>query len=143
MYDCICQRHFSRRNGSYPFNLRTFSYIIENDISGDDENITTIKVSMLRTNCYQTCVYMPKEIMYYPGHLIKYAMSPSRRETLEEGTVLMGNLEKIRWVVLKSGYNIKPYSELENELYSLNNGSVKHNNRWYTIDGKQHQMLYK
>ena len=38
--------------------------------------------------------------MYYPGHIIMYAMSPSRIETLEEGNVLMGNLEKVGWVVL-------------------------------------------
>ena len=44
-----------------------------------------------------------KESMHYPGHIIKYAMSPSRMETLEECTVLMGNLEKVGWVVLKSG----------------------------------------
>ena len=78
-----------------------------------------------------------------PGHIIMYAMSPSRIEILEEGTVLMGNLEKIRWVVLKSGYNIKPYSQLENELCNLNNDYAKHNNRWYAIDGKQRYISQK
>ena len=65
-----------------------------------------------------------KESMHYPGHIIKYGMSPSRIETLEEGTILMGNLEKVGCVVLKYGYNITPYGELENELYHLNNDSV-------------------
>jgi len=45
-----------------------------------------------------------------------YAMSPSRIETLEKGTVLMGNLEKVGWVVLKSGNNITPYCDLENKF---------------------------
>ena len=52
--------------------------------------------------------------IHYPGHIIKYLISPSSIETLEEGTVLMGNLEKVGWVVLKSGYNITPYCDLEN-----------------------------
>ena len=51
-----------------------------------------------------------------PGHIIMYAMSPSRIETLEKGTVLMGNLEKVGWVVLKSGNNITPYCDLENKF---------------------------
>ena len=53
-------------------------------------------------------------------------MSPSRIETLEEGTFSMGNLEKVGWVFLKSGYNITPYCDLENELYHLNNDFVKY-----------------
>ena len=60
------------------------------------------------------CLNISKEKIHYPYHIIKYAMSPSRIEILEEGTVLMGNLEKFGWVVLKSGYNITPYCDLEN-----------------------------
>ena len=36
----------------------------------------------------------------------------------------LDNLEIVGWVLLKSGYNITPYGELENELYHLNNDSV-------------------
>ena len=71
-----------------------------------------------------------------PGHIIMYAMSPSRIETLEKGTILMGNLEKVGWVVLKSGYSIRPYGLLENAMYHLNNDSVKFKNDWFAIDGK-------
>ena len=81
--------------------------------------------------------------MHYPDHIIKYAMSPSRIETLEECTVLMGNLEKVGWVVLKSGYNITPYCNLENELYHLNNDSINYENKWFAIDGKHRQIFYK
>ena len=101
---------YERRNGSYPSNLRIFSYIVKNCFLSDNEDITAIQGSMLCSNCCQICLYMWKEIIFYPDHVIKYAMSPSRIGTLEEGTVLMRNLEKIGWVVLKSGYNIKPYS---------------------------------
>ena len=126
---------FERRNGRYPSNLRIFSYIVEDDFLSINENITSIKGNMLCTNC-QTCLNMPKENVYYPSHLINFGMSLSGMETLGEGTILMGNLEKVRWVVLKSGYNITPYGELENELYHLNNDSAKFKNNWFAIEGK-------
>ena len=86
--------------------------------------------------------YVKRKIRYL-GHIIKYAMSPSRIETLEEGTVLIGNLEKVGWVVLKSGYNIISYCDLENELYHLNNDSVNYKNKWFAIDDKQRHIFYK
>ena len=58
---------------------------------------------------------MSKDNMHDSGRIIKYAMSPSKIKTLKEGTVLMGNLEKVGCVVLKSEYNITPYYDLENE----------------------------
>ena len=91
---------FEKRNGSYPSNFRFFSYIVEDDFLSNNENITSIKGDMLCTNC-QTCLNMAKENMHYPGHIIKYGMSPSRIETLEECTILMGNLEKVAWVFFK------------------------------------------
>ena len=39
---------------------------------------------------------------------------------LKEGTIMMGGLQKVGWVVLKSGFNIKPHSVLENVLYDVN-----------------------
>ena len=85
---------FERRNGSYTSNLRIFSYIVEDDHISCNENITSIKSNMLYSNC-QTCLNMSKENMHYPGRIIKYTMSPSRIKTLEEGAVLMCNLEKV------------------------------------------------
>ena len=79
---------------------------------------------MLCTN-YQACLKMTKENMHCPGHIIKFGISLSGIETLGEGTILMGNLEKVGWVVLKSGYSIRPYGLLGNAMYHLNNDSVK------------------
>ena len=90
----------------------------------DNENIKSIKGNMLCTN-YQTCLNMPKQNINYTGHIIKFGMSPYVSETLGEGSILMGNLEKVEWVVLKSGYSLSPYGLLENALYHLNNDSVK------------------
>ena len=106
-----------------------------------NETITSIKGNLVCTNC-QTCFHIAKENMHYPGHIVKHGMSPSRIETLEEGTVLMGNLEKVGWVVLKSGYNITQYGELENELYHLNNDSIKFK-KWFGINGIHRQIFYK
>ena len=115
---------FERRNGSYPSNLRIFSYIVEDNFLSDNENITSIKGNMLCTNC-QIYLNIPKENMQYSGNIIKFGMSPSIIETLGEGSILMGNLEKVGQVVLKSGFSISPYCDLENALYHLYNDSVK------------------
>ena len=133
---------FERRNGSYPSNLRIFSYIVEDNFVSDNENIKSIKGNMLCTNC-QTCLDMLKENMYYIGHIIKYGMNPSGINNLGEGTILMGNLEKVGWVVLKSGYSISPYGRLDNAMYHLNNDSVKFKNNWFGIDGKHRHMFCK
>ena len=47
-------------------------------------------------------------------------MSTYEIESLKEGTILMGDLQNVGWVVLKSGFIIKPRSLLENALYDLN-----------------------
>ena len=52
----------------------------------------------------------------------------------------MGNLEKVGLVVLKSGYNIVPYGQLENAMYNLNNDSAKFKHNYFAIDGKHLQM---
>ena len=70
-------------------------------------------------------------------------MSPSVIENLEEGSISMGNLEKVGWNGLKSGYSIRLYVFLENAMYHLNNDSVKFKNNWLAIDGKHLQMLCK
>ena len=80
---------------------------------------------MLCNNNCQTCLNMSNENMHYPGHSIKYAMNKSRINTLEKGNVMMVNLEKVGQVVLKSGFSISPYCDLENALYHLYNDSVK------------------
>ena len=41
---------------------------------------------------------------------------------------MLGDLEKVGWVVLKSSFNINPYCDLENALFELNNDNSKKNN---------------
>ena len=70
-------------------------------------------------------------------------MSKYGIENLEEGSILIGNLEKAGWVVLKAWYNIVPYGQLENTIYNLNNDSGKSKQNWFAIDGKHLQIFYK
>ena len=41
------------------------------------------------------------------------------------GTMLLGNLEKVSWVVLKCNYVITAKSREQNHFYYLNNKSLK------------------
>ena len=52
---------------------------------------------------------------------------------LKEGTIMMGGLQKVGWVVLKSGFNIKPHSVLENALYDVNIDVPSDKLHWFGI----------
>ena len=60
------------------------------------------------------------EEIHYTNQVVKYDMSKFEIESLKEGTVLMGDLQKVGWVVLKYGFVIKLHSPLEDTLYDLN-----------------------
>ena len=55
----------------------------------------------------------------------------------------MGDLQKVGWVVLKSGFNIKPQSDLENSLYDVNIETTSNKLRWFGIDNNKRQMYYR
>ena len=62
-----------------------FSVILLKIILSVDEDIKAIKGNMLCTPTYcQTCINMPKEDMFYTGHVIKYGMSKYGIENLEK-----------------------------------------------------------
>ena len=48
-------------------------------------------------------------------------------ESLNPGTILLDDLKKVGWVVLKVGYNIIQDCDLENVLYDLNNDNFPRN----------------
>ena len=48
-------------------------------------------------------------------------MCNSDIEYLNKDTFLLGNLEKVGWVILKSSFNINPYFELNNDNSKKNN----------------------
>ena len=119
---------FEKGNSSYSSNFRFFSYIVENEHINRDDNITTLNPRNFYNANSLTCQSMSKETIHYPGHLVQYSMCNSDIECLNEGTVMLGDLEKVGWVVLKSSFNINPYCDLENALFELNNDNSKKNN---------------
>ena len=56
---------------------------------------------------------------------------------------MLGDLEKVGFVILQSGYYITPNCDLENSLYYLNNDHYTKNTDWYSVDGKDRQNFYK
>ena len=52
----------------------------------------------------------------------------------------MLDLQKVGWVVLKSGFIIKPRSLLEDALYDLNVDVPSDKSHWFGIDMNKHQM---
>ena len=59
------------------------------------------------------------------------------------GTVLLGNLEKVGWVVLKCDYAITANSKEQNHFYYLNNKIFKKSEyRWNSIHKTNRQMFY-
>ena len=63
-------------------------------------------------------------------------------ESLNPGTILLDDLKKVGWVVLKVGYNIIQNCDLENVLYDLNNDNFPRT-FFVSIDDKERQMYYK
>ena len=132
-----------RSNGSYPSFLRIFRYIVEDDYTTDDENISIIKQSQLcKQNC-QICTNINMEKLHYTNQVIKYEMSKYEIESLKEGSILMGDFQKVGCVVLKSGFIIKPRSPLEDALYDLNVDVPSDKSHWFGIDKNKRQMYYK
>ena len=134
---------FDRRDGGYPSFLRIFSYIVEENYVTDDENISRLSQNQLcKQNC-KICSNMNMDELHYTNQVIKYDMRKHDIESLKEGTVLMGDLQKVGWVVLKSGFIIKPRSLLEDALYDLNVDVPNDKLHWFGIDKEKRQMYYK
>ena len=70
-------------------------------------------------------------------------MSTYEIESLKEGTILMGDLQNVGWVVLKAGFIIKPRSLLEDTLYDLNVDFPSDKLHWSEIGKNKRQMYYK
>ena len=84
---------------------------------------------------------MSKENIHYPGHLVQYSMCNYEIESFNKYTVMLSDLEKVGWVVLKTGYNINPYCDFENALYDLNNEHSNKKAHWFSIDGKENNFF--
>ena len=72
---------------------------------------------------------MQQQNIHYSGHLVQYSSNKSGIKSLIAGTVMLGALEKVGWIVLKSRCHIQPFCGLENTLYDLNNQYPKQKNK--------------
>ena len=70
-------------------------------------------------------------------------MNKSGIESVFAGTVMLIDLEKVSCAVLKLGYNIQSFYDLENSWYDLNNQHPKQKNKWFSIDRKERQTYNK
>ena len=83
------------------------------------------------------CMNMNMEEIHYTNKVFKYNKSKFEIETLKEGTIMMVDLQKIGWVLLKSEFIIKPRSLMENALYDLNNDVPSEKLHWFGIDNNK------
>ena len=89
-----------------------------------------------------TCEPLVNENIHHEGHVIRYLKSKCDIENLFMCTVLLGNLEKVGWVVLKYDFAITVNSREQNDFYYLNNKIFKKTEyRWNSIHKKNRKMF--
>ena len=76
----------------------------------------------MRKNC-TICDSLRNNNINYEGHVISYLKSQCDIDNLDMGSVLLGDLEKVDWVVLKCSYEITNGSEQQEYFYYLNNNT--------------------
>jgi len=71
-------------------------------------------------NC-TICDSLINDNIHYEGHIIRYLKSQCEIDNLNTGNVLLGDLEKVGWVVLKCDYKITNGGEQQDYFYQMNN----------------------
>ena len=74
---------------------------------------------------FAICESLVIEKIHYEGHIIRYLKSKCDIDNISMGTLLLGNLEKVGWVVLRCDYAITANSKVQNYIYDLNNKILK------------------
>ena len=108
MYDCFTNhtihagvKSYEKYGGAYSSPLRMFAYIVEEGHLQTEDTITKVlnddKCDLPRET-YESLV---NENIHYEGHVIRYLKSKCDIDNLPMGKVLLGNLERVGWVVLK------------------------------------------
>ena len=133
MYDCFYKSYkihagvktYEKHRGTYSSHLRMFAYIIEEyHVQTEDTIAKMLADDKWPLNC-ETCESLVNKNIHYERHVIRYLKSQCDIDNLPIGTVLLGNLEKVGWVVLKCDYAITANSREQNHFYYLNNKSFK------------------
>ena len=86
---------------------------------------------------------MRNDNIHYEGHIIRYLKTQYNIDNLNIGSVLLGDLEKVGWVVLKCAYEITNGSEQQEYFYHLNDHTFQKKMKyWNKINGTNREMLY-
>ena len=102
-----------------------FTYIVKEDRFQTEDTITKVLNDGKCDLPCETCESLVNEIIHYEGHVIRYLKSKCDIDNLPMGKVLLGNLEKVGWVVLKCDYAITANSREQNHFYYLKNKMFK------------------
>ena len=111
-----------------------FAYFVEEGCFQTEDTITKALNDDKGDLPCETCESLVNENIHYEGHVIRYLKSKCDIKKYSMGKVLLGNLEKVGWVVLKCDYAITANSRGQNHFYHLNNKSFKKSEyRWNFI----------
>ena len=112
---------YEKHGGTYSSHLCIFAYIIEEDHFQTEDTITKLLADDKCDLLCEKCEFLVNENIHYEGHAFIYLKSQCGIDNLPMGTVLLGNLEKVGWVILKYDYVINENSREQNHFYYLNN----------------------
>ena len=136
-------KSYAKYGGNYLSHLRLFAYIVDDTYTSIDESI---EKNSRAIECEKNCTIgepLTNDNIHYEGHVIRYLKSQCDIDNLNMGSVLLGDLEKIGWVVLKCDYEITNGEEQQDYFYHMNNKSFpKKMKYWNKINGTNREMLY-
>ena len=123
--------------------LRLFAYIVEDKYTSIVNSIETISRSIeCEKNC-EICESLKNDNIHYEGHIIRCLKTQYDIDNLNMGSVLLEDLEKVGWVVLKCAYEIKSGSEQQEHFYYLNDHNFQKKIKcWNKINRTNIEMLY-
>ena len=99
--------NYEKYGSDYLSHLRFFAYIVEDKYISIVNSVDKITKAIECDNNFSTCESMINDNIHYEGHIIRYLQSQCDIDNLNMGTVLLGELAKVSWVILKCAYEIK------------------------------------
>ena len=98
-----------------------FFDIVENSYTSIIDSIDKISSKIeCKNNCH-ICKTMINDNLHYEGHIIRHLKDQCVIDNLAMGSVLLGDLEKFGWVVLRCAFQTINGSDTQRHFYYLNN----------------------
>ena len=116
-------KSYAKYGGNYLSHLRLFAHIVADTHSSIDDSIEkNSRTIECDKNC-PICNSLINDNIHYEDHVIRYLKSQCDIDTLNMGSVLLGDLKKVGWIVLKCDYEITNGGEQQNYFYHMNNNT--------------------